>query len=195
MSYRPTGHQRSAQYKAKMSDVFHDALRLFIRGRETAMFYDHLVHAAYVQYFSFLLLFVFILLGQFTSIPWLIFAYTLILLIYLPKSARCMSKRGRFKSILTAYGVGSIYTLIMFFIGVFIVLRALQGIAFEISEGQTAASPSLTAEQPISHPHNPRPQQTTQGLSLRSRRAVTEPPQGYSRCGGDSCLHNRPIFE
>lgn len=115
---------------------------LFIRGRETAMLYDHLVHAAYVHAFSFLLLFAFILLSQFTSTAWLILPYTLILLIYLPISAKRMFKRGWFKSILTALGVGSVYTLIMFFIGAIIVLQALQTVAYEISEGSAAASPS-----------------------------------------------------
>lgn len=115
---------------------------LFIRGRETAMLYDHLVHAAYVHAFSFLLLFVFILLSQFTSTAWLILPYTMILLIYLPISAKRMFKRGWFKSILTALGVGSVYTLIMFFIGAIIVLQALQTVAYEISEGSAAASPS-----------------------------------------------------
>lgn len=115
---------------------------LFIRGRETAMLYDHLVHAAYVHAFSFLLLFVFILLSQFTSTAWLILPYTMILLIYLPISAKRMFKRGWFKSILTALGVGSVYTLIMFFIGAIIVLQALQTVAYEISEGSAAVSPS-----------------------------------------------------
>lgn len=115
---------------------------LFIRGRETAMLYDHLVHAAYVHAFSFLLLFAFILLSQFTSTAWLILPYTMILLIYLPISAKRMFKRGWFKSILTALGVGSVYTLIMFFIGAIIVLQALQTVAYEISEGSAAASPS-----------------------------------------------------
>ncbi len=118
---------------------------LFIRGRETAMLYDHLVHAAYVHAFSFLLLFAFILLSQFTSTAWLILPYTMILLIYLPISAKRMFKRGWFKSILTALGVGSVYTLIMFFIGAIIVLQALQTVAYEISEGSAAASPSTPA--------------------------------------------------
>lgn len=117
---------------------------LFIRGRETAMLYDHLVHAAYVHAFSFLLLFAFILLSQFTSTAWLILPYTMILLIYLPISAKRMFKRGWFKSILTALGVGSVYTLIMFFIGAIIVLQALQTVAYEISEGSAAASPSTS---------------------------------------------------
>jgi hypothetical protein len=106
---------------------------IFIRGRETAMLYDHLVHAAYVHSFSFLLLFAFILLAQFTSIKWLILWYVAILLIYLPASAKGAFKRGWFKSVLTAYGVGSVYTLIMFCIAVVIVAVALQSVAVDIS--------------------------------------------------------------
>jgi hypothetical protein len=110
---------------------------LFIRGRDTAMLYDHLVHAAYVHSFSFLLLFLFILLGQFTTIPYLIGLYTVILLIYLPVSAKGAFKRGWFKSFLTAYGVGSLYTLTIFIIAVVIVVGALQNAALEFGEART----------------------------------------------------------
>lgn len=94
---------------------------IFIRGREKAMLYDHLVHAAYIHAFSFLLLFVFILLVQFTPIPGLLAIYTLILLIYLPVSAKRMFGRGWFKSFLTSYGVGAFYTFIMMLILSFLV--------------------------------------------------------------------------
>jgi len=117
---------------------------IFIRGRETAMLFDHLVHAAYVHSFSFLLLFVFILLAQYTAIPLLILWYTIILLIYLPISARRAFQRSRFKAVLTAYGVGAVYTLTMLIIAVFIVAAALQTVALDIS----SHSPSSTI-QPI----------------------------------------------
>lgn len=107
---------------------------IFIRGRETAMLYDHLVHSAYVHSFSFLLLFGFILLTQFTAIPLLILWYTAILLIYLPMSAKRTFRRGRFKSILTTFGVGSVYTLIMMIVAIVIVASALQTVALDISE-------------------------------------------------------------
>ena len=94
---------------------------IFIRGRKKAMLYDHLVHAAYIHAFSFLLLLLFILLVQFTPIPGLLPIYTLILLIYLPLSAKRMFGRGWFKSILTSYGVGAIYTFIMMVILIFLV--------------------------------------------------------------------------
>lgn len=122
---------------------------IFIRGRETAMLYDHLVHAAYVHSFSFLLLFVFILLAQFTSIKWLVLWYTAILLIYLPASAKGAFRRGWFKSVLTAYGVGSVYTLIMFCISIVIVALALQTVAADISHRNgNGAQPVIQADVP-----------------------------------------------
>ena len=98
---------------------------IFIRGRRTAMLYDHLVHAAYIHGVSFALLLVFILLHQFTSLPGLFFVYTAILLIYLPLSAKGMFRRGWFKSFLTAYGVGSVYTLIMAVVAITVVAGAV----------------------------------------------------------------------
>lgn len=89
---------------------------IFIRGREKAMMFDHLVHAAYIHAFSFLILFVFMLLVQFTPIKGLLWIYIVILLIYLPISAKRMFGRSWFKSILTSYGVGTIYTFIMMLI-------------------------------------------------------------------------------
>ena len=89
---------------------------IFIRGREKAMLFDHLVHAAYIHAFSFLLLFVFMLFVQFTPIKGLLWIYMAILLIYLPISAKRMFGRSWFKSILISYGVGAIYTFIMMLI-------------------------------------------------------------------------------
>ncbi|MGB3456967.1 MAG: DUF3667 domain-containing protein [Litorimonas sp.] len=119
---------------------------IFIRGRDTAMLYDHLVHAAYVHAFSFILLFVFILLSQYTSLSGLLPIYTLILLIYLPLSARGAFQRGRFKSVLTAYGVGSIYTLAMFFIALGIVIFALGDVARDISDNRAEPLPAEVTE-------------------------------------------------
>ena len=111
---------------------------IFIRGREKAMLYDHLVHAAYIHAFSFLLLFVFMLLVQFTPIPGLLLIYTLILLIYLPLSAKRMFGRSWFKSILTSYGVGAIYTFIML-----IVLTVLISMGFsDIVKDVATSSPA-----------------------------------------------------
>ncbi len=110
---------------------------IFIRGKETAMLYDHLVHAAYIHAFSFLLLFIFILLVQFTQFPNLLIIYTLILLIYLPISAKRMFKRGWFKSFLTSYGVGSVYTFIMSLILVYLISLGALDIAAEYAVTQS----------------------------------------------------------
>lgn len=107
---------------------------LFIRGRRNAMLYDHLVHAAYIHAFSFILLLVFILLHQYTEATFLILPYTLILLFYLPLSARRMFARGRFKSIFTAFGVGSVYTLVMFVTFSGIVVLAVNNVAADLSD-------------------------------------------------------------
>lgn len=106
---------------------------IFIRGRERAMLYDHLVHSAYIHAFSFLLLFVFILFVQFTAIPGLLLIYTLILLIYLPLSAKRMFGRGWFKTFLTSYGVGFIYTFNMMIILLFLILTGLVDIAKDVA--------------------------------------------------------------
>jgi len=106
---------------------------IFIRGREQAMLYDHLVHAAYIHAFSFLLLFVFILLVQFTSIPALLGIYSLILLIYLPLSTKHMFGRGWFKTFLTSYGVGCIYTFNMMVILTLLITIGLIDIAKDVA--------------------------------------------------------------
>ena len=111
---------------------------IFIRGREKAMLFDHLVHAAYIHAFSFLLLFAFILLTQFTPIKGLLWIYSAILLIYLPLSAKRMFGRGWFKTFLTSYGVGAIYTFNMM-----IILTFLMGIGlFDIASDVAVRTPS-----------------------------------------------------
>lgn len=106
---------------------------IFIRGRERAMLFDHLVHAAYIHAFSFLLLFVFILLVQFTPIPGLLGIYTLILLIYLPLSAKRMFGRGWFKTFLTSYGVGFVYTFNMMIILIILIAMGMIDIAKDVA--------------------------------------------------------------
>ncbi|WP_034388178.1 DUF3667 domain-containing protein [Hellea balneolensis] len=106
---------------------------IFIRGRKRAMLYDHLVHAAYIHAFSFLLLFFFILLVQLTPIKGLIYIYSLILLIYLPLSAKRMFGRGWFKTFLTSYGVGLIYTFIMMLILFFLMSMGVSDILKDVS--------------------------------------------------------------
>ena len=105
---------------------------IFIRGREKAMLFDHLVHAAYIHAFSFLLLFVFMLLVQFTPIKGLLWVYMVILLIYLPISAKRMFGRSWFKSILTSYGVGVIYTFIMMLILTYLIGLGISDIVKDV---------------------------------------------------------------
>lgn len=144
---------------------------IFIRGRDTAMLYDHLVHAAYVHSFSFLLLFAFILLSQYTSIPGLIVIYTLILMIYLPISVKRAFRRGWFKSFLTAYGVGAIYTVIISIIAFVIIVFALSSVAREFDRGgQTPPTIEATPEEQIEAPD---PQTTTESPPSPQ----TQPPQ------------------
>ena len=106
---------------------------IFIRGREKAMLFDHLVHAAYIHAFSFLLLFVFMLLVQFTPIKGLLWIYMAILLIYLPISAKRMFGRSWFKSILTSYGVGAIYTFIMMLILSYLIGMGISDIVKDVA--------------------------------------------------------------
>ena len=106
---------------------------IFIRGREKAMLFDHLVHAAYIHAFSFLLLFVFILLVQLTPIKGLLWVYTAILLIYLPLSVRRMFGRGWFKTFLTSYGVGLIYTFNMMIILMVLISMGLSDIVSDVA--------------------------------------------------------------
>jgi hypothetical protein len=87
---------------------------VFIRGRENAMLYDHIIHAAYIHSTAFFLLFIGMMLSYIfpggtiaTIVFWL-------LMIYLPLSLRRMFKRGWIKTIWTSYGVGVIYTLFLF---------------------------------------------------------------------------------
>jgi len=109
---------------------------IFIRGKERAMLYDHLVHAAYIHAFAFLLLFLFILLVQFTPIKGLIWIYTAILMIYLPLSAKRMFGRGWIKTLLTSYGVGSLYTFIMILILTALITLGFIDIAKDVAQSE-----------------------------------------------------------
>ena len=106
---------------------------IFIRGREKAMLFDHLVHSAYIHAFSFLLLFVFMILVQLTPIKGLLWIYMAILLVYLPLSAKRMFGRTWFKSLLTSYGVGAIYSFIMSIVLLSLILMGLSDIAKDVA--------------------------------------------------------------
>ncbi len=94
---------------------------IFIRGRGNAMLYDHIIHAAYIHSVVFFML----LLGIMASyiLPGSLVGRTIFiaLLIYLPISLKRMFGRGWIKTIWTSYGVGFIYSLILF-IGLCLIL-------------------------------------------------------------------------
>ncbi|MEL6688489.1 MAG: DUF3667 domain-containing protein, partial [Pseudomonadota bacterium] len=145
---------------------------IFIRSRETAMLYDHLVHAAYVHAFSFLLLFMFIILGQYTAIPALLGIYTLIILVYLPVSAKNAFQRGWFKSFLTAYGVGAFYTLVIFIIFVMVIVSALSSVAADVSAERERREAAINATLTTST----RPSSESQSRSTPTPAEMTETP-------------------
>lgn len=89
---------------------------VFIRGRKTALMYDHLVHAAYIHAFAYLFLLVLIMLSQWTNLSGLSKFFFLGMVIYLPVSAKYMFKRGWFKTCLTSYSIAFQYSVVMFFI-------------------------------------------------------------------------------
>ncbi len=132
---------------------------VFIRGRDKAMLYDHLVHAGYIHAFSFLLLLAFILLAQFTPIPGLLLIYSGILLVYLPMSAKGMFRRSDIKSILTAYGVGLVYSTIMLIAAIFIIATALaeEAAAIEANKPKVEAPADTPASEdvPEAEPRQP----------------------------------------
>ncbi len=84
---------------------------IFIRGRPNALLFDHLVHAAYIHAFAYLLLLIGIILNRYMPFLRMELVFMVAMLIYLPLSLKAMFKRGWFKTLLTSYGVGMIYLL------------------------------------------------------------------------------------
>jgi len=89
---------------------------VFIRGRKTALLYDHLVHATYIHAVTFAFLLALILISQWTSLGNMVQIFFLGLAIYLPLSAKTMFKRGWFKTIFASYSIAFFYGLVMFMI-------------------------------------------------------------------------------
>lgn len=94
---------------------------MFIRGRENAMLYDHIIHAAYIHSVAYFLIFIGILATYVGPNSIIASAVFWSLLVYLPLSLRRMFKRGWIKTIWTSYGVGAIYAFILF-LGMAIIL-------------------------------------------------------------------------
>ena len=89
---------------------------VFIRGRKTALLYDHLVHATYIHAVTFAFLLVLILLSHWTSLGGMIQIFILGIAIYLTLSAMTMFKRGWFKTIFASYSIAMFYGLTMFIV-------------------------------------------------------------------------------
>ena len=104
---------------------------LFIRDKKRAILFDHLVHSAYIHAFAFFLMFFGILASKMVAGTAVINVISIVLLIYLPLSLKRMFGRGWFKTLMTSYGVGFMYLLI-----VMIALTAL--IARDLSQSIVA---------------------------------------------------------
>ena len=89
---------------------------LFIRGKKTALLYDHLVHATYIHAVTFTFLFILILLAQWTPIIGSAQIFLIGVAIYLPLSAKGMFGRGWVKTIFASYGIAALYAFVMFMV-------------------------------------------------------------------------------
>ena len=82
---------------------------IFIRGRENALLFDHLVHATYVHAVAFFIILLGMIFSAFMSGALVLKGITVFMLIYLPVSQKRMFKRGWVKTIWSSYGTGFIY--------------------------------------------------------------------------------------
>ena len=89
---------------------------VFIRGKKTALLYDHLVHATYIHAVTFAFLLSLILISQWTPITNIIQIFFVGVAIYLPLSAKRMFKRGWFKTFFASYSIAAFYGLTMFIV-------------------------------------------------------------------------------
>lgn len=98
---------------------------IFIRGRENALLYDHLVHAAYIHAVTFGFMLALILLSQWTALTASTNVFMIGILIYLPLSAKGMFARGWFKTLLASYGIALMYGLVMFLVVVLLSAQSM----------------------------------------------------------------------
>lgn len=89
---------------------------VFIRGKKTALLYDHLVHAAYIHAATFAFLLVLIVLSQWTPLRGQAQIFLIGMLVYLPLSAKNMFKRSWFKTFFASYNIAFFYGMTMVFI-------------------------------------------------------------------------------
>lgn len=99
---------------------------IFIRGKDNALLYDHLVHAAYIHAIAFFFIFIGIILGRVA--PGLNVAKSIFFLLafYLPISLKRMFKRSWIKTIWTSYGVATNYLFIMLIVLAWLLTLSLQ---------------------------------------------------------------------
>lgn len=98
---------------------------IFIRGKKTALLYDHLVHATYIHAVTFAFLLILILLSQWTPLTGMSQIFLLGIAIYLPLSAKVMFKRGWFKTLFASYSIAMFYGLTMFIIVIILTANSL----------------------------------------------------------------------
>ena len=98
---------------------------IFIRDKKRAMLYDHLVHATYIHAVSFALLFVLILMAQWTFVGGSARVFLLGMAIYLPISARTMFRRGWIKTIFSSYTIALLYGLVMLIVILLLTARSI----------------------------------------------------------------------
>ena len=89
---------------------------IFIRGRKTALLYDHLVHATYIHAVTFAFLLLLILISQWTSLSGMDTLFLFGVVVYLPLSAKRMFKRSWFKTFFASYSIAFFYGLTMFIV-------------------------------------------------------------------------------
>lgn len=89
---------------------------VFIRGKSTALLYDHLVHATYIHAVTFAFLLTLILLAQWTPLSGMGKIFLIGIMIYLPISAKNMFKRSWLKTMFASYVIAFFYSMAMFII-------------------------------------------------------------------------------
>ena len=86
---------------------------VFIRGRQTALLYDHLVHATYIHAVTFAFLLLLILISQWTPLGRMSRLFFIGMAIYLPLSTKTMFKRSWVKTLFASYSIALFYGLAM----------------------------------------------------------------------------------
>jgi len=89
---------------------------VFIRGKKTALLYDHLVHATYIHAVTFAFLLILILLAQWTPLNGVSKVFLFGIMLYLPFSAKNMFRRSWIKTIFASYSIAFLYSMTMFII-------------------------------------------------------------------------------